>query len=50
MFCCGYDPGLEAYLAYQGTDVVTPPAPGPLWAATGLLAITIVSLITIGLL
>lgn len=50
MFYCGYDPGLEAYLASQGID--TPPAatPGQLWAASALLAITILSLITIGLL
>ncbi|WP_156317505.1 hypothetical protein [Cypionkella psychrotolerans] len=50
MFYCGYDPGLEAYLATQGID--TPPAPTPshLWAASALLTITILSLITIGLL
>ncbi len=51
MFYCGYDPGLEAYLATQGID--TPPAPADpahLWAASALLTITILSLITIGLL
>ncbi|MDZ4391733.1 hypothetical protein [Cypionkella sp.] len=50
MFYCGYDPGLEVYLASQGID--TPPAPAEpahIWAASVLLAITIVSLIAIGL-
>lgn len=50
MFYCGYDPGLEAYLAAQGIHAPTAPAPGHLWAASALLAITIFSLITMGLL
>lgn len=50
MYYCGYDPGLEAYLARQGTAAMPAPAPGHLWAASALLALTILSLITIGLL
>ncbi len=50
MFYCGYDPGLEAYLATQGIDTPPTPAPSHLWAASALLTITILSLITIGLL
>ena len=50
MFYCGYDPGLEAYLAAQGSATMPAPAPGHLWAASALLAVTILSLITIGLL
>ena len=50
MFYCGYDPGLEAYLATQGIDTPPAPAPSHLCAASALLTITILSLITIGLL
>lgn len=50
MFYCGYDPGLEAYLATQGVDTAPAPAPSHIWAASALLAITMLSLITIGLL
>ena len=50
MFYCGYDPGLEAYLAARGTHTPPAPAPAHLWAATALLAITTLGLITIGLL
>lgn len=50
MFYCGYDPGLEAYLATQGIDTPPAPAPAHLWVATVLLTITTLSLITIGLL
>ena len=49
MFYCGYDPGLEAYLASQGIDTPTTSAPSHLWAASALLMIAILSLITIGL-
>ena len=50
MYYCGYDPGLEAYLAAQGSAAMPAPASSQLWAASALLALTILSLITIGLL
>ena len=50
MFYCGYDPGLEAYLATQGIDTPPAHAPSHLWAATALLTIATLSLISIGLL
>lgn len=50
MFFCGYDPGLEAYLATQGIDTPAAATPRHLWAASALLAITILGLISIGLL
>ncbi|MDB5665070.1 hypothetical protein [Cypionkella sp.] len=47
MFYCGFDPGLEAYLASQNLDLQPSPT-GYVWAASVLLAFTIFSLVLVG--